>query len=129
LLGAVRPDDVFGLMDTATAVIVPSRREAFSLTAVEAALMERPVVGTCVGGLPEVVIHKKTGLLVKAEDSDALAESISFLLKYPALAIQMGQAGRRRAIKHFSFKRYVDAYDALYQKLISNRSFRVPPTT
>jgi glycosyltransferase involved in cell wall biosynthesis len=125
LLNEVRPDEVFGLIDNATAVIVPSRREAFSLVAIEAALMNRPVIGTWVGGLPEVVIHKKTGLLVKPEDSDALAESICFLLDHPDRAIQMGQAGRRRAIKQFTFDRYVNAYDALYQKLISRKDFRV----
>jgi glycosyltransferase involved in cell wall biosynthesis len=84
--------------------------------------MARPVVGTGVGGLPEVVVHEKTGLLVPREDSDALAEAVAFLLDHPQTAADMGEAGRRRVARKFCWERYVDAYDALYQKMISKKS-------
>jgi glycogen synthase len=125
LTGWVPPDETYRLVDSASLVIVPSRREGFSLVALEAASMARPVVATSVGGLPEVVVDKKTGLLVQTDDSGALAEAIVFLLDHSETAIQMGEAGRRRVNRKFRWDRYVDAYDALYRKLIAKT---IPPT-
>ena len=117
-IGWVNPEEVPELMNSATIVVVPSRwREAFGLVALEAALMGRPVVATRVGGLPEVVLHGETGLLVEKEDSVALAEAISRLLDHPELAEQIGSAARLRAQKVFGWKGHVDAYESLYKKL------------
>ncbi|MGB7951013.1 MAG: glycosyltransferase family 4 protein, partial [Candidatus Binatia bacterium] len=60
LAGEVAPEEVPGLLNTVTMVLVPSRQESFGLVALEAALMARPVVATRVGGLPEVVLHEQT---------------------------------------------------------------------
>jgi len=116
--GWVAPEKVPELINAATVVIMPSRREAFGLVALQAAWMARPIVATRVGGLLEVVVHQQTGLLVEKEDSAALAEGIAFLLEHPEVAIQMGQAARRRVQELFSLERLVDAYDALYRKLV-----------
>jgi glycogen(starch) synthase len=118
-LGQVTPDNVMAILNKATIVIIPSREEAFSLVALEAALMARPVVATNVGGLPEVVVQKKTGFLVEQDDSGALAEAIEFLLKHPKTATEMGKASRRRAQEVFGWKRYEDSYDFIYRRLIS----------
>jgi glycogen(starch) synthase len=116
--GRISPEHVPELMNTATVVVMPSRSEGFPMVALEAAQMARPIVATPVGGLPESVVHQQTGLLVEPEDSLALAEAIAFLLSHPDIARQMGQAGRSRALDIFSMERFVDAYDALYRKLI-----------
>jgi len=121
-VGWVAPEEVPALINSATLVLIPSREEAFSLVALEAALMARAVVGTRVGGLPEVVVHHETGLLVDKEDSAGLAQAISFLIDNPDAAVRMGQAARRRVEKVFSWEKHVDAYDALYQKLIGENS-------
>jgi glycogen(starch) synthase len=120
--GWVAPEAVPALINTAVAVVIPSREEAFSLVALEAALMARPVVGVRVGGLAEVVLHEQTGLLVEKEDSEALAKAIAFLLEYPQTAAEMGQAARTRAQTIFNWERHVDAYDALYRRLIGEDS-------
>ena len=96
---------------------MPSQNEGLPLVALEAALMARPVVATHVGGLPEVVVHQETGLLVENGDTGGLTEAVAHLLDHPETAIQMGQVARRRAQEFFSFERCVDAYDALYRKL------------
>jgi glycogen(starch) synthase len=116
-VGWVTPDRVPALMNTATVVVMPSRHEGFGLVALEAALMARPIVATRVGGLPEVVAHQQTGLLVEQDDSKALAGAISALLADPNMAAQLGQAGYRRAQQLFRWECHVDAYTALYQKL------------
>ncbi len=117
-VGWVAPEKVPSLINAATVVVMPSRREGLPLVALEAALMARPVVATSVGGLPEVVVHQQTGWIVDKEDSGALAEAISFFLEHPDAATRMGQAGRRRAQKLFSLEGCVDAYEALYRKLL-----------
>ncbi len=117
-VGWVSPEKVPALLNSATAVVVPSRQEGFGLVALEAAHMARPVVATRVGGLPEVVVHEQTGLLVEKEDSKALAEAIAFLLDHPETARRIGEAARCRAREVFSWERCVDAYDDLYRNLI-----------
>jgi glycogen synthase len=117
-VGWIAPERVPALMNTATVVLMPSRWEGLPLVAVEAALMARPLVGTPVEGLPEVVIHQQTGVLVEKEDSKALAEALTFLLSQPEIATAMGQAARRRVQEVFSFENCVAAYDAVYRRLI-----------
>ena len=121
LVGWVAPDQVPSLMNTATVVVMPSRwEEAFGLVALEAALMDRPIVATRVDGLSEVVVHQETGLLVEPESPESLAAAIGYLLDHPQIATQMGQAARLRAQGEFSWERHVDAYDGLYRQLVMN---------
>jgi glycogen(starch) synthase len=116
-IGWVAPEQVPALLNTATVVIMPSRWEGLPLVALEAALMARPLVVTPVEGLPEVVIHQRTGLLVEKENSEALAEAIGFLLSRPEAAAAMGQAARRHVQAVFSFENCVNAYEAVYRRL------------
>jgi glycogen(starch) synthase len=117
-VGWVLPDRVPDLMNTASVVVVPSREEAFGIVALEAALMARPVVATRVGGLPEVVVHGQTGLLVEKDDAKALGEAVAWLLAHPETAMRMGNTARQRAIRKFRLDQSVDAYLELYQRLI-----------
>lgn len=131
-MGEVKPDDVFSLIGRSTVAVLPSRRvqekgtdgfmfsEGFPMVALEAALMERPIIVTPVGGLPEAVVHNQTGLLVEEENSQALAEAIAYLLTNRDAAVSMGQAGRLRVIDTFNLEKCVDSYDSLYQRLVQN---------
>jgi glycogen(starch) synthase len=121
-IGWVVPEQVSALINTATIVVMPSRREPFGLVALEAAQMARPIVATRVGGLPEVVEHEQTGLLVENEDVHQLAESIAGLLEHPETAARLGQTARRRAIERFSWDHCVGAYEALYHQLLTDPS-------
>jgi glycogen(starch) synthase len=116
-LGWVDPRDVPALINSATLVLMPSRQESLPLVALEAALMARPMVATRVGGLPEVVAHGETGVLVDPENAQSLADAVTFLLRCPERAVQMGKNARRRAQQLFSWKTHVDGYDSLYRKL------------
>jgi glycosyltransferase involved in cell wall biosynthesis len=114
-LGWVDPDRVPQLIGASSIVLMPSRREGLGLAAVQAASMARPIVATRVGGLPEVVVHDQSGMLVDADDARGLAEAIAFLLEHPDEAARMGRRARRRVRETFRFDRYADAYDALYR--------------
>jgi glycogen(starch) synthase len=124
-LGWVAPDSVASLMNRATVVVVPSRwSEPFCLVALEAALMSRPTVATAVGGLPEIVVHDQTGLLVPMEDRQALADAIVFLLEHADAATRMGVAAHVRALESFALDRQVDAYEQLYRALVGAATTR-----
>lgn len=99
-------------------VVMPSRwREGFGLVAVEAALRGRPVIGTRVGGLPEVVLHGKTGLLIEPDNAvSGLSNAMERMLCDPELVRSMGAAARQHAIDRFSMHTFVQDYESVYLK-------------
>ena len=80
-----------------------------------------PVVATNVGGNPEVVLNGRTGLLVPARDSAALAHAMVRILESPALARQFGKAGYERVKNHFSIAATVRRTEELYITLLESR--------
>jgi len=121
-IGWVQPGQVYELINTATIVIMPSRwEEAFGLVALQAAQMARPVVATRVGGLPEIVVDKETGLLIPNEDHQSLAEAVTWLLRNKQETVRIGENARTRARDLFNWTNYIDQYDLLYKKLINLR--------
>jgi glycogen(starch) synthase len=117
--GWVAPYDVPALVNTATMVLVPSRREEpFSMAALEAARMERPVVAAHLGALPEIVAHQRTGLIFPRENVSALAEAIMSLLTHPETAAAMGETAKQRLRQDFSVLRCANAYDRLYNEIV-----------
>jgi glycosyltransferase involved in cell wall biosynthesis len=86
--------------------VLPSEHEAFGRAVIEAMAMAKPVIGTSVGGLPEL-ITEETGFLVPVAQPTLIASAISKLLTYPEIAVQMGMKGRSRAVNTFSVKTYV----------------------
>jgi len=118
-IGEALPEAVPELLQRATIVVIPSLSEGFGIVALEAALMGRPVVATNVGGLPDIVQHSTTGLLVERGDVAGLEEAIRSLLEAPDEAERMGRAARCRASTHFRWELYVDAFDALYRRLVA----------
>jgi len=119
-MGWVDPEKIPALINSSTMVAMPSRwREPFGLIALQAAQMARPIVATRVGGLPEIILHERTGLLVEKDDSAGLANAIAFLLAHPEIGVQMGAAGRERVREKFTMDRLVDEYQALYRNLVA----------
>jgi glycogen synthase len=115
--GWVAPEDIFNLINKATVVLMPSRLEGLPSVALQAGIMARPMVATPIGGLTEIVVHQRTGLLIPPEDHVGLAEAIVFLLEHPEAAVQMGQAIRDRVKDMFNWEQCVDAYDTLFRQL------------
>lgn len=120
--GWIAPEQVLDLLNTATVVLMPSRREGLPLVGIEAAFAGRPMIATRVGGLPEIILHEKTGLLVEREDIIALAQAIAALLNQPDRARQMGIAAQERAREFFGLERCVQEYDDLYRSIAKGSS-------
>ena len=89
------------LMSACDAVVAPSLKEGFGLSAVEAMALERPVVASAVGGLKEIVVEGETGVLVPPNDPRALAESLVRLVKDKSLVQSLGKRGRERVAERF----------------------------
>ncbi len=112
----------------------PSVYEPFGIINLEAMACETAVVASRVGGIPEVVVPDETGILVDLElergtffprDPDgfsrALADGINRIARDPALARRMGEAGRRRAEDHFSWRAIAEKTLTLYEALIERK--------
>jgi glycosyltransferase involved in cell wall biosynthesis len=91
--------------------------EPFGLVVVEGMVAGKPVVATNGGGVPEIVLHGVTGLLVPMGDASAMAAAIMHLLAHPEMARAMGQAGRERFEKHFTIEHTARKVQAVYEEM------------
>lgn len=98
-------------------VVLPSREENFSLAVLSAMAVGVPVIGTDVGGTPEIIDHQKTGLLVAPDHPAALARAITVLNDHPDRALRLGRAGRSHVRSHLTWDRVAEAFEALYRQL------------
>jgi glycosyltransferase involved in cell wall biosynthesis len=98
---------------------IPSLEEGFGIPAAEAMGCETPVVASDAGGLPEVVEHGVTGLIVPMGDSGALAEALASLLADPDRRAQMGRAGRERALRLFDWDRTARQFEEIYAQVMA----------
>ncbi len=88
--------------------------EVFGYVNAEAMATAKPMVGTRVGGIPEIIDHGKTGFLVERRDTAAMAASILLLLRDPDLRRRMGEAGRQVVTEKFNHKTNVAQLILLY---------------
>ncbi len=88
--------------------------ESFCLSILEAMFFACPSVARRVGGIPEVVEHGATGLLVDSSEAGAMAQAVESLIHDPARRAALGQAAQRRAQAYFSANVIVPQYEGLY---------------
>lgn len=113
--------DVLSLMKTADMFVMSSTMEGLGTSLLDAMACARPIVATETGGIPEVVVHEETGLLVAPRDADSLADAMITLLKDETRARQYGAAGYERVHRRFSVEHMVRETVAVYETLIANR--------
>jgi len=113
--GLIQDPFAEGVYDAADIVCQASRwEEAFGQVIAEAMACSKPVIGTRVGGIPEVIEDGKTGFLVSRGDVETLAQKILQLAGDPQLRVQMGQAGRELASSRFELGDIVKQVMELY---------------
>lgn len=117
-LGPVANDRFLAIAYSAADVfVIPSLQEMFGLTALEALACGTPAVGFDVGGIPDVIVDGKTGLLAAAGDADSLAASLRSMLVDEARRTAMGHAARAAVVDHFPMPhcaaRHIDLYRSL----------------
>jgi starch synthase len=112
---------VIQLLTHATVFACPSLYEPLGIVNLEAMACGTAVVASRTGGIPEVVADGVTGLLVPPDDEEALAAALNELVRDPARAEAMGQAGRERAVTEFSWASVATQTAELYAKVINSR--------
>ncbi|MFH0835274.1 MAG: glycosyltransferase family 4 protein [Candidatus Micrarchaeota archaeon] len=109
-------EELAGLYNACDVFVLPSLWEPFGMVLVEAMACGKPVVGTRVGGIPEIVA-KDCGFLVPPADSKALAERVLLLLEDNGLRKKLGSAGRKRVLREFTWEKTADAYEKIYGEI------------
>ncbi len=94
-----------------------SDTESFCLSILEAMFFGCPSVARRVGGIPEVIEHNTSGLLVDSDEADELARAVESLMAIPERRLAFGQNALNRARKKFSAEAVVPAYESLYQRV------------
>jgi glycosyltransferase involved in cell wall biosynthesis len=118
-VGAVGQDDIRRYYASADIFCLPSFAEGLPVVAMEAMAMGLPVVSTRIMGIPEVVEHGETGLLVPPARADLLADAIEQLAKDPRLRAAMGSAGREKVEAEFDSERTAAQLRAVYEHVHS----------
>lgn len=93
------PREINALQSASTIIVQKSVREGFGLTVTEALWKAKPTIASAVGGIPNQVIHKFTGMLVHSVEE--CAEQIRYLLTNPEFAAQLGHNGREHVKENF----------------------------
>jgi glycosyltransferase involved in cell wall biosynthesis len=96
--------------------------ENFPLVALEGLARGRAVVGTDIGGIPDIVEPEVTGLLVPIADPAALAAAVGRLLAEDGLRARLGAEGRRRVLFRFTPELHADRLEAVYRAVLDGRS-------
>jgi glycosyltransferase involved in cell wall biosynthesis len=113
----------------AAVIVLPSIcYENCPISILEAMSHAKAVVAADIGGIPELVVHRETGLLYPPGDRLALAACLTELLAAPALRARYGAAARRRAEQRFSIDQHHSELMQLYNELLQNEQARRPRT-
>lgn len=113
--------DISTILRASDLLVHPALREGFANVGLQAMASGIPVVTTSVGGMPEMVQHEITGLVVPPGDSKTLAQAIEELLSNPGRRSMMGRLGQDIVRESFSVEKMVDSNLALYQKVLASR--------
>jgi glycosyltransferase involved in cell wall biosynthesis len=99
--------------------VAPSRYESFGLMYLEAMRYGKPCIGTTAGGIPEVVVHGETGLLIAPDDKEGLRDAIEKLVADDDLRTLLGENGRRRYQEHFTTAKFAEGFESLVRGWIA----------
>jgi glycosyltransferase involved in cell wall biosynthesis len=114
-MGPLPQSDLALAMAKATALVLPSLSEGLPRVIIEAMATGTPVIGSRVGGIPELVEDGTRGFLVPPGDESLLAEKLRWLLENPDKARAMGDCAHKFAEQLFSTERYLEGYRKVLQ--------------
>ena len=122
LTGPRDRSDVGRLFKAADLMLFPSHHEGVPDVVKEALVAELPVVSTDVDGIPEVVLHEKTGLLAPVKDVPAMVRAVERMLDQPDFARQTARAGRQRVLDLFDANKNVHILHGWLEQLVADPS-------
>ena len=108
-----RQKEIPKLLKSSDIFVLPSRREAFGFVLLEAMITGLPVIGSKVGGIPEI-INNKNGLMVESENSEKLTNVLLDLVSHPDKRQKLAQAGHKTVLEKFDAKKMAKEYEREY---------------
>lgn len=111
-------DDMPDIYSAADLVVQPSHAEGLMLTILEAMASGKPVIGTTILGIQEIITHEVDGLLVPPKTIEPLAEAIVRLATNSDIAQKLAMAGLTRVRSHFNIERTIQETESAYLELI-----------
>ncbi len=118
-LGYLR--EIPSVLGASDVVVFPSRSEGLPVAMLEAMAMARPVVASCVGGIPDLVSHGRTGLLVERDGAEELAMHVVRVLGDPGMARSLGEAGRAKVAVDCCPQRAARRIASIYRSVLLER--------
>tara|TARA_B110000240_G_C13266147_1_gene353803 strand:- start:190 stop:708 length:519 start_codon:yes stop_codon:yes gene_type:complete len=106
------------LLQACDVFCMPSYREGFGTSILEASLLEKPVICSDTYGLMETIVENKTGLRHKVADVDSLYFAMEKLMKDQDLRVQLGQGGREYILENFSAQNISEKWVEFYKQNI-----------
>lgn len=110
------PENASQYLSAFDTFILPSIKEGLPYVILEAGLASLPVIATTIGGIPEVIEHNKTGILVPPRDSTAIASALKRLIDEPSLRTTLGTALKEEVTNKFSFEKALAETITIYTK-------------
>jgi|GEM_PF-1873683 len=107
-------EDVMNVMNSADVLLVTSDNEPFGRVIIEAMLASKPVIGTRGGGVPEIIEHERTGILVNTGDTTAMTRALARLHEDRRWARELGRSGRDRVLHRFSIQSTTECIYRVY---------------
>jgi glycosyltransferase involved in cell wall biosynthesis len=117
-----RRDNMHQVMAALDVVVIPSLVESMGMVALEAMAAGTPVVAARTGGLNELIVDGKNGLLVNRKDPESLAAAVSLALSNSELAEQLAKEGRQWVADQFSPDRMTEKIETIYREVSDCRN-------
>ena len=124
--GRISHEEVVKYYQAADMFVIPSFSEAFGMGFIEAMAAQVPIVGTKVGGIPEIVENGKTGLLIESGNSKELTSAIMEILNNQELRQKMITQGKER-VEAFNWDNIVRNLELLYAHMLNNSETKNKP--
>ncbi len=118
-------EDIHEMISLMDVMVLPSLNEAVGIAAIEAQAEGVPVVASKVGGIPEIVKDRKTGILVPPSDAGAIAEAVIGLLGDKQKCAAMGEAGKAWVRDRFKAEDMADKTSELYMRLLRKKQYYI----
>ena len=113
-------EDALRVIKSSEVVVVPSRIESLPTTVKEAFFLNVPVIGTNVGGIPELITNDETGILIPPENSDELAQAVNELLSNKEKAEKIAANGNIFVKNNMTWDVILPKYIQFYEDLLKN---------
>lgn len=111
-------ENVYEVLKDCDILVLPSRKEGFGISILEAFILKKPVIASSTGGILELINDNENGLLFESQNPKSLALCLKKLINNPGLALKLAEAGYKTFIKNFNYETMIEKLVKCYEKLM-----------